>query len=231
MSGSVTSIAANQANALHELAALLNNAAAGQFPPPDGSVTVLRQPSGRDAGVISFTAHAVIFADTDPGWIRSRLTSGDLSAPLEPRFLHALGEKLSRSAVIDMLTCASALPGDPPDKIELAELPGDAGHEHPRVVRALDHRDEVRVWQADGGVVMIGRGVADRWEVAVEVDPLSRGSGLGRRLALAARHLVPEAAPLWAQIAPGNAASVRAFLHAGFRPVGAEALFSPLCAR
>ena len=35
---------------------------------------------------------------------------------------------------------------------------------------------------------------------------------------------VPEGTPLWAQIAPGNAASVRAFLAAGFRPVGAEAL-------
>jgi len=227
----VTSNVSNRAYARRALSAVLDDAAAGRFPPPDGTVTVLRQPSDRDAGIISFTAHALIFADTDPGWIRSQLTPGDLSAPLEPRFLHALGEKLRCAAHIDMLTCASALAGDPPDEIGLAELPGDARHEHPRVLRALDHRDEVRVWQADGGVVMIGRGVAGRWEVAVEVDPVSRGSGLGRRLALAARHLVPAPAPLWAQIAPGNAASVRAFLHAGFRPVGAEALFSPLCAR
>jgi hypothetical protein len=35
---------------------------------------------------------------------------------------------------------------------------------------------------------------------------------------------VPEERPLWAQIAPGNAASVRAFLAAGYEPVGAEAL-------
>jgi hypothetical protein len=38
--------------------------------------------------------------------------------------------------------------------------------------------------------------------------------------------LVPGGQPLWAQIAPGNAASVRAFLAAGFLPVGAEALLS-----
>jgi RimJ/RimL family protein N-acetyltransferase len=39
---------------------------------------------------------------------------------------------------------------------------------------------------------------------------------------------VPDGAPLWAQISPANAASVRAFLAAGFRPVGAEAhLTSP----
>ncbi len=193
-------------------------------------MTVLRQPSDRDAGVISFTAHALIFADTDPGWIQSQLTPGDLSAPLDPRFLHALGQKLNRSAHIDMLTCASTLPGDPPGGLELAEHRPATGHEHPRVLHALQHRDEVRVWQADGGVVIIGRGVAGRWEVAVEVDPASRGSGLGRQLALAARHLAPADGPLWAQIAPGNAASVRAFLHAGFRPVGAEALLSPLCA-
>jgi hypothetical protein len=29
---------------------------------------------------------------------------------------------------------------------------------------------------------------------------------------------------VWAQVTPGNAASVRAFLAAGYRPVGAEAL-------
>jgi RimJ/RimL family protein N-acetyltransferase len=95
---------------------------------------------------------------------------------------------------------------------------------HPRVVRALRHRDGVRVWETPGAIVSIGRGVAGRWEVALEVEPGYRGKGLGRELAAAARHLVPEGTPLWAQIAPGNAASVRAFLAAGFRPVGAEAM-------
>lgn len=51
----------------------------------------------------------------------------------------------------------------------------------------------------------------------------SRGAGLGRALAAAARHLVPGGSPLWAQIAPANAASVRAFLAAGYKLVGAEA--------
>jgi RimJ/RimL family protein N-acetyltransferase len=37
--------------------------------------------------------------------------------------------------------------------------------------------------------------------------------------------LVPGDRPLWAQVHPGNAASVRAFLAAGYRPVGAEILF------
>ena len=50
------------------LAALLDDAAAGRFPPADGRVTVLPPPSARRAGVIGFTAHAVIFIDADPAW-------------------------------------------------------------------------------------------------------------------------------------------------------------------
>ena len=72
--------------------------------------------------------------------------------------------------------------------------------------------------------MILGRGLADRWEVAVEVAPQARGRGLGRALAMAARSLLPQGRPVWAQIAPGNAASVRAFLAAGYDPVGAEAL-------
>jgi hypothetical protein len=63
--------------------------------------------------------------------------------------------------------------------------------------------------------------------IFADADPAwirSRDHGLGRTLVTAARHLVPGGAPLWAQIAPGNAASVRAFLAAGFAPVGGEAL-------
>lgn len=44
---------------------------------------------------------------------------------------------------------------------------------------------------------------------------------------VAARHLIPHGAVLWAQVAPGNAASVRAILAAGFVPVGTEALLVP----
>jgi GNAT superfamily N-acetyltransferase len=117
-----------------------------------------------------------------------------------------------------MLCVAPPRPGPP--GIALTPEPDPA---HPRIARALRYRDDVRAWRADGGVVLIGRGVAARWEASIEVDPGRCGGGLGRALAAAARHLVPDGAPLWAQISPANAASVRAFLAAGFRPVGAEA--------
>jgi GNAT superfamily N-acetyltransferase len=214
--------------AAHEaLAQLLARAAAGDFPPADGRVDVLPQPSSRDAGVVSLTGYAMIFADTDADWVLGQLPPGDLSGPLTAAFLCALSERLGREThSVDMLTCADPLAGPPPRELGLTELPSTAGAEHPRIARALRYRDDVRAWQAPGGVLLLGRGVAGRFEVAIEVDAAYRGRGLGARLATAARHLVPDGVPVWAQIAPANAASVRAFVAAGFRPVGAEALLS-----
>jgi GNAT superfamily N-acetyltransferase len=204
------------------LAAVLRDVAAGCFPAADGGVTVVPQPTARDAGVIGFTAHAVVFIDAEPAWVTAQLPPGDLGGPLSAAFLQALGQHTSRQAHgIDMLCVTAPLPG-PPD-IALRPAPGLV---HPRLARARRYRDDVQAWRADGGVVLLGRGIAGRWEVSVEVDPDHRGTGLGRALAAAARHLVPDGSPLWAQVAPANAASVRAFLAAGFRPTGAEALLT-----
>ncbi|MEW1859841.1 GNAT family N-acetyltransferase [Streptomyces sp. NPDC088194] len=216
-----------------ELARLLADVARGAFPPPDGTVAFVPQPSLRDAGVIAFTAHSVVFADVDaepddredPGVaLRELLPAGDLSAPLNPPFLSALTARTGRQVNnIDVLAVAGPLPGPPPGPA----LVETNDRSHPRIVRALRHRDGVRAWTVPGATLLLGRGVAGRWEAAVEVEPRARGRGLGRSLAVAARHLVPDGAPVWAQIAPGNAASLRAFLAAGFTPVGAEALLLP----
>ncbi|MFF3781362.1 GNAT family N-acetyltransferase [Streptomyces sp. NPDC001933] len=205
------------------LARILAASAHGRFPPPDGSTTVVRQPSARDAGVLAFTAHSVVFTDEDPDWVRAVLaeTPGDeLAATMNPHFLNALLARTGRHMnTVDLLTVAPALPGEP--EIELREIEDP---EHPRVARAMRYRDEVRVWSADGGVVILGRGVAGRWETAIEVAEEARGRRLGKRLARAARQLVPDAV-VWAQQSPGNARSVRTFQAAGYRPVGSEALF------
>jgi ribosomal protein S18 acetylase RimI-like enzyme len=205
-----------------QLAGLLRDAAEGRFPAADGGITVLPQPSARDAGVLGFTAHAVVFADVDREWVTARLPPGDLGAPLGPPFLQALSAATNRRpGSIDMLCVAGPLSGPPP-----VDLTPDRDPAHPRVGRALNYRDDVRAWQADGGVVVLGRGVAGRWETAIEVDEDQRERGLGRSLARAARHLIPEGERLWAQVAPANAASVRAFIAAGFVPVGAEILLA-----
>jgi GNAT superfamily N-acetyltransferase len=205
------------------LSEILAAAALGDFPPPDGGLTILPQPSGRDAGVIAFTAHSVVFLDEDPQWIRTVLKEtpcDPLAAPMHPGFLSALLARTGRRTdTIDLLTVASALEGSPP--LPLTELTGPA---HSRVRTSLARRDEVRAWSADGGVVVLGRGVAGRWEVAIEVDESLRHHGLGRQLAMATRHLIPTGAHVWSQQSPGNARSVRTFQAAGYRPIGSELL-------
>ncbi|MFE2022249.1 GNAT family N-acetyltransferase [Streptomyces sp. NPDC059499] len=207
------------------LAQILAAAARGAFPAPDGTTTIVEQPSVRDAGVLALTAHSVVFTDEDPRWIRSTLaaTPADaLGATMNPHFLCALLARTGRRTnTIDLLTVADALPGGP--ELPLREIQDP---EHPRVARAMEYRDEVRVWAADGGVVLLGRGVAGHWETAIEVDEAARGRGLGARLARAARQLVPDPF-VWSQQSPGNARSVRTFQAAGFRPVGSEALLIP----
>ncbi|MFG2329118.1 GNAT family N-acetyltransferase [Streptomyces sp. NPDC048604] len=206
-----------------DVARILAAAARGDFPPPDGSAVVVPQPSRRDAGVLAFTAHSVIFTDEDPAWVHAALAATDadpLAASMNPVFLTGLLAKTGRRMnTVDLLTVADRLPGEP--GLELREIQ-DASH--PRVARALKYRDDVRVWTVDGGVLILGRGVAGRWEAAIEVDEHVRHQGLGRALARAARHLTPGPV-VWAQQSPGNARSVRTFQAAGYRPVASEALF------
>lgn len=207
------------------LASLLSRVAAGDHPPPDGTVAVVAPPDGRSHGVLAFTAHHVVVADVTPAWVRSQLADGDLSAPLGPPFLAAL-ERVTGRVIgnIDAVLVAAPAPGPP--AVALTEV---TGSDHVRVVRAHRYRTGIRVWTCDGGLVLLGRGLAGRLEVAVEVDPGHRGRGLGRRLFEAARSLagaVGPGEPLWAQVAPANVASVRALLQAGYRPAGAEALLT-----
>ncbi|UQX05279.1 GNAT family N-acetyltransferase [Streptomyces sp. RerS4] len=208
------------------LADIMDAAAKGHFPVPDGGTTVVPAPNRRDTGVLAFTAHSVVFTDEDPGWVHETLAAmgcDELAATMNPRFLGALLDRTGRSTdTIDLLTVASSLPGLP--ALDLREITDPV---HPRVVRARRRRDGVRAWAADGGILVLGRGVAGRWETAIEVDEDARHRGLGRQLATAARHLVPPGESVWSQQAAGNARSVRAFQAAGYRPVGAEALLLP----
>lgn len=202
------------------LASVFDDVERGAFPLPDGQIEVVPPPSPTIAAVVGFSAHFVVAADVDEAWVRERMPDGDLTAPMSPLFLSALEVRLARRVnCIDMVCTATPLPGPPP--IELEEV---TDSDHPRVRRAQGYRDGVRVWNVPGGVLILGRGLAGRWEAAVEVDADARGQGLGRKLATAARHVVPDGRPIWAQVTPGNAASVRAFLHAGFEPIGSEAL-------
>jgi GNAT superfamily N-acetyltransferase len=202
------------------LAELIGRLEQGLFPAADLGLTVLPPPSDRASCVLGLTGHNVIAADVDPGWLAQELPPGDVAAPLGPAFLAALGQHTGRRAYgIDAMLLAPPVP-----PAETGLEPAD-GLDHPRLHRARRYRDDVHAWQDQyGGLVLLGRGLAGRLECAVEVGPDRQGRGDGRRLAHAARLLAPAGVAVWAQVTPGNAASLRAFLVAGFQPVGSEAL-------
>jgi GNAT superfamily N-acetyltransferase len=187
-------------------------------------VTVVPAPSGTRALVVGGTAWHVVAADVDPDWVRAAVAHDPIAAPLGARFLAALADRVgAEPGVLDAVMVAPPPAAGPGLPLVAAEV------DHPRVRRAQRHRTDVRVWSSPdrAGLLTLGRGVAGRWETSMEVDPAVRGRGLGTALAAAAPALVPDGGPLWAQVAPANTASLRAFLAAGWRPVCAEVLFGP----
>jgi GNAT superfamily N-acetyltransferase len=180
---------------------VLAAAAAGRPPEPDGTVEVLAR-QGPAAAVVAFSAHFVVAADVEPEWVRGQLPDGDWSAPHGARFLVALADRIGADVgALDVVLARTAGPAD--ESLQLAGIEQGAGH------------------------VLVGRGLAGRWEMAFEVEPGSRGAGLGRRLAAAAAGLVPAGELTWAQVSPGHPASLRSVLAAGYRPVCAEVLLPP----
>lgn len=177
--------------------------------------------------MIGLPGHHVIAVAIEAEVARTRLSPGDLSQPLSSGFLLFLAGWLGlEPGTLDVVLAATGV-ADP--QVELWRR-DDLGA-HPRVVRAGRFRPDLTVYadRATGepdGVVVIGRGLASRWEMAFEVAEPARGRGLGRRLAASARTLVPPDEPLFAQVAPGNASSLRSVLAAGFRPIGSEVLFA-----
>ncbi|GAB2561144.1 GNAT family N-acetyltransferase [Kribbella endophytica] len=208
------------------LADILRGIEDGVFPDPDLATSVVPAPSARETCVIGLTGHLVVAADVTPEWIAEHLDLTDLAAPLNPPFLHALEQFTGREVNgIDAMLLAPAI-ADEAERAELvAGLTPFTDESHPRIRRARRYRDEVRAYTtSDGGLVLTGLGLAGRQEVALEVTEGSRGRGIGRHLARAARALVPVDTHIWAQVTPGNAASLRMFLAAGYVPVGSEAL-------
>lgn len=205
--------------------AVLEAAVDGRFPVADGTVEVIPEAPGKAAAVLVFTAHSFVCAPVSPGWVRGQLPAGDLSAPLGAPFLLALADRIgARIGAVDAVLAQRADGRTP--SVELRPLDED---EHPRVRRARRYRSDVQVWGTSegGGHVVLGRGVAGRWEASFEVAPGSRGHRSGRLLAESALALVPSGTAVFVQVAPGNAASLRTVLAAGYRPIGGEVLLPP----
>ena len=214
----------------HPLQTVFTQTAAGRHPAPDGGLRVLTPPDERSHGVFAFTGHNVVVADVAADWVAGRLPDGDLSAPLSPRFLveleAATGRQLSNIDLVLVAHAAPRRPGGMPDGLVEA-----AGSDHARVARAERYRTGVRVWTCDGGLVLLGRGVAGRWEVAVEVSPPHRGRGLGRALFEAVHNrwqaFTGPGTRLGAKGPGGSFAALLCLRAAVFPPLGAELLLSP----
>lgn len=208
---------------VHPLRTLLEEAVRGRFPPADGTLRVLSSPPGRSDAVVAFTGHHLVAAAVAEDEVRAHLAGQDLGAPMGARFLAWLADRTgSEPGSLDVVLAAPAARAGA-GLLRPAEMV-----DHARVERAERYRDHVRAFTdaERRGVVILGRGLAGRLEVSIEVDGAARDRGLGRRLIEAARALVPDGEVVFAQVAPGNAASLRAFLAAGFVPIGAEVLFA-----
>jgi hypothetical protein len=213
----------------HPLGAMLADAADGRFPAADGGVDLFPPDAAGTCAIVEFTGHSVLLTD---------LAHGDL-ADLD---LHGYGGCTHPEV---LLRVARGLPGGPRRSIGSldavlvtrarpgAVLPHRADLEgHDRVRRARHHRRSVEVFGDERGLVTLGRGLVDRLELSIERGAgMAAGLGVGRVLVEAGLAAAPEGELVWAQVAPGNAASLRTFLSAGFVVVGAEVLISPVATR
>jgi GNAT superfamily N-acetyltransferase len=212
----------------HPLAGLIAAAAAGRFPDPDGGWR--RVPPWRPglAAVVSFTGHAVFAVAPEVSDDRLAALGADgFGGASDPRLIAALAGPDGWIDCLDVLVAgrgtgsAAAAP--------LIDRPDLAGHrraqfaarvrDHPRV---LGYPDPGR-----SAVAVISQGIAGLTELSFELEPGRRGRGGGSRLAADALSMVPAGRLVVAAVAPGNAASVRALLSAGFQPLGSLQLFCP----
>jgi hypothetical protein len=200
----------------HPLAGVLREAADGVFPPADGIVEMLRPDASGTCAVVSFTGHAYVLTDL-PAQALADLALDGYGTATHPRAL----QRVAGDGAIGSLDAVLVRRGAG-GQTTLAER-SDLEH-HPRVQRARHHRRGVRVLGDDRGFVTIGRGLVDRIEMSVELLDGAHGNGAGRQLIREGLHSVGVDQLVFAQVAPGNAASLRAFLACGFVPIGSEVL-------
>jgi hypothetical protein len=199
--------------------AILDAAADGRFPPVDGACEILPA-DGEFRAVVAFTGHAYVLADVRLADLLERGADGYGGAS-RPSVLQWVAGHDGRIGSLDVVLVAEGSPG--PTLPRRTDLDG-----HPRVCRAAGYRTDVRVHADDVGLVVLGRGLAGRRELSVELLDLAQsGQGHGRRLIRAGLAELAPGERCFAQVAPGNAASLRAFLACGFVPICSEVLIAP----
>jgi hypothetical protein len=204
----------------HPLGVALLHAAQGRFPPVDGVVEVVGPDRTGTHAVVEFTGHAFVLTDLGPG----NLLFDDIDAyggATDPRLLAQLAGERGVIGTHDMVMVRRAGESAVEPLPETERFVG-----HPRVERARHHRIGVRVFGDERGLVCVGTGLVGRTELSIEVVGAA-AHRTGRALVLAALANLPAEELVFAQVAPGNAASVRMMLACDFAPIGSEVLIEP----
>jgi hypothetical protein len=198
----------------HPLAGLIAAAAAGRFPDPDGGWR--RVPPWRPGleAVVSFTGHAVFAVAPDiPDRRLAALGADGFGGAHDPRLIAALAGPEGWIDCLDMLMAGRGT-GRAGAPSPLIDRPGLAAQ--PRAEFAARIRSHPRV---------LGYPDPDRSALAIISQGIAGLRGGGSRLAADALAMIPAGQLAVAAAAPGNAASVRALLSAGFVPLGSVQLF------
>lgn len=194
-------------------------AARGTFPADRWAVEVVAPVAPGILGyVAAFTGFHVVAADVTLAEVQSRADPDDPAWPMNPAFLAWLRDRIGATKIghIDVVLAAAGT-GRGAGLAVVAEPP-----ENERTQRARRMRRDVRYFGTADGTVMLGRGIAGRLEASIELTEGSRSAGLGTTFVRSVLGEAPEGEAVFAQVAPGNVRSLRCFLAAGFRPVGAE---------
>ena len=161
---------------------------------------------------MAFTGHAVIATGRPTEDVLAQRADG-FGGAVAPRFLLWLAGPAGTIGSHDVVLVTKGRGG--------GTLPvRDDQDDHPRVQHARSLRDDVVVYGDERGIVTIGRGLGGLHEMNVEVAPPMRNRRLGRALVAEALGHVGAGEVVVAEVAPGNALSLRAFLSTGFVPVG-----------
>ena len=203
------------------LAEIFQATADGKFPPADGVIVVVPPPTPLDLeAVVEFTASAVVATSLPEADVLAQDVDayGEIVSPDFLRWL--TGPDGSIGCHDSVLVRRGTGRGNLSVRADLDD--------HPRVTAARKRRTEVTVYGDERGLITVGRGLAHRWEVSVELlGDTPPGEGTGRALIAESVGYVPDGEPVFASVAPGNAASLRAFLACGFTPIGADVVLHP----
>jgi hypothetical protein len=206
---------------VHPFIEILESAAEGRYPPVDGLVELLpRFSDSPHECVVEFTGHAYVLSDVSQQDF-DRLGADGFGGVVQPEVLRSLAGRNGWIGSHDVLLCQRGL-----GRANALALRTDLD-DHYRVQHARVLRREVKVFGDERGLVTLGRGVADRTEISIEVAQTDRSKGFARSLLADAIGLVDEGAWCFAEVSPGNAASLRAFLAADWKPIGAEVVYTP----